>query len=335
MNEIEPYRQSLASVANSWQTISNEAKTSLSFTIEQQFAIEAMTKNSYLFSVAQKNPDSLYAAMTKVAAVGLSLNSAMQYAYLVPRSRKVGNQYIPEVCLDISYKGLIKIATDTGAIKWAKAEIVRESDVFNYKGPCEKPEHICDPFKSDRGKYIGVYCIAKTSEDDYLVEIMTEAECMEIASKSEAFKKNSGPWAEFGGEMRKKAVIKRASKTWPRTEISDRIQVAVDTINEHEGIDFSQNERDVTPKRTAIHAYAENIDNIRAIREAFEAEDYPLVVQLWDEITGDPEADVNSGQNDKTLLWVAPTKYKEYGLPEPIFSTELRAWLKENASKYR
>lgn len=333
MNQVAPYQEKLAEVSNCWQTISSEAKTSLSFTIEQQFAIEAMTKNNYLFGVAQKNPQSLYNAMTKLAAVGLSLNSTTQYAYLVPRSRKVGRDYVPEICLDISYKGLIKIATDTGSIKWAKAEIVREADTFNYKGPCEKPEHICDPFKSDRGKYIGVYCIAKTSEDDYLVEIMTEAECMEIAAKSEAFKKNMGPWAEFGGEMRKKAVIKRASKTWPKTEISDRIHVAVDALNEHEGIDFDRPY--VKKGRTALDAFNANYGSIQAIREAYANGDYQYAVQCWDEITGDPDGNADLGEDDKSLLNIAPSKYQQYGLPEPIFSTELRAWLKENASKYR
>ena len=228
--EVAPYQQMLTRAKSEWPSITHEAGTKLSFIIEQQFALEAMNKNSFLFKIAQNNPSSLYGAMTKLAAVGLSLNSASQYAYLVPR----GGQ----VCLDISYKGLIKVATDTGSIKWAQAEIVRESDTFNYKGPCEKPEHICDPFAADRGKYIGVYCIAKTADDDYLVEVMTEAECLEIAAKSEAFKKNSGPWVDFGGEMRKKAVIKRGSKTWPKTDRSERISTAVEVINEHEGIDF-------------------------------------------------------------------------------------------------
>jgi len=222
-NQVEPYQQMLTMARNEWAGITSEAGTSLSFKIEQQFALEAMNKNNYLFKIAQENPQSLYDAMTKTAAIGLSLNSASQYAYLIPRNRKVGETYIGEVCLDISYKGLIKIATDTGSIKWAKAEVVREADTFNYKGPCSMPEHICDPFKTDRGIIVGVYCIAKTSDGDFLIEIMSEQECMEIAAKSEAFKKGYGPWKEFGGEMRKKAVIKRASKTWPKTDKSERI----------------------------------------------------------------------------------------------------------------
>jgi len=243
--EEQGYQIALRETSQQWPSLINDAGTNLSFNVEQEFAIEAMTKNPYLFQTAQNNPASLQASMKKVAMVGLSLNSASQYAYLVPRSRKIGNQYMGEVCLDISYKGLIKIATDTGSIKWAQAEIVREADSFNYKGPAEKPEHTCNPFQKDRGDIVGVYCIAKTSDNDYLVEIMTEQECMEIAGKSEAFKKGFGPWKEFGGEMRKKAVIKRASKTWPKTDKSERIQTAVEVLNEHEGIDFESRKNSI------------------------------------------------------------------------------------------
>lgn len=279
--EVAPYQQMLQMASNEWASITNEAGTNLSFKIEQQFALEAMTKNNYLFSVAQENPNSLYASMTKLAAVGLSLNSANQYAYLIPRSRKNGNQYVKEVCLDISYKGLIKIATDTGSIKWAKAEIVREADTFNYKGPCEMPEHICDPFKTDRGKYVGVYCIAKTADDDFLVEIMTEQECMEIANKSEAFKKNSGPWAEFGGEMRKKAVIKRASKTWPKTDRSERIHTAVDVLNEHEGIDFESKNKAVPD--------AEILEQLDIAGGFLEADGKDAFLRIWMDLDEDEQ----------------------------------------------
>lgn len=89
------------------------------------------------------------------------------------------------------------------------------------------------------------------------------------------------------------------------------------------------------PVRTVLDAYNYNLPCINGMREAFDKQDYTYFIQCWDEITGDSEADVNTGKNDKTLLWVAPTKYKEHGLPEPVFTTEQRAFLKENAAKYR
>ncbi|MDO1851433.1 hypothetical protein Q2367_25255, partial [Escherichia coli] len=40
--------------------------------------------------------------------------------------------------------------------------------------------------------------------------------------------------------MMKKTVIKRASKLWPKSE---RLDTAVQVLNEHEGIDFSNDKK--------------------------------------------------------------------------------------------
>src|SRR5699024_1726795 len=135
------------------------------------------------------------------------------YAYLVPRDGAI--------VLDISYKGLIKIATDTGSIMWARADLVYEHDEFTYHGPANMPEHKADVFRKDRGALVGAYCIAKTCDGDVLTEVMPVEEIEKIRGKSMAYvKKKSGPWVTWFTQMVKKAVIKRASKTWPYTDRS-------------------------------------------------------------------------------------------------------------------
>lgn len=202
---------------------------------ESLFAMQALQKNTGLMETAVKNPTSLRNSMLNIAAIGISLNPALHDAYLVPRDG--------HVCLDISYKGLIKIATESGAIKWVKAELVFDQDEFTYNGPASKPEHRCDPFIKDRGNIKGVYCIAKTKEDDILVEVMSAEDLMVIKKSSPAYKAGSGPWVNFEGEMSKKAVIKRASKTWPRVEIDNRLREAIDMLNESEGYEFGEVEK--------------------------------------------------------------------------------------------
>lgn len=225
--------------------ISEHENTGISYEKESVFAYQALMKNDFTMKTAMNNPGSVINAVVNIASVGLSLNPATSYAYLVPRDKAI--------CLDISYQGLIKIATDSGSIMWAKADLVYENDEFKYHGPAALPDHTADPF-GDRGDFKGVYCIAKTHDGDYLVETIAADEIIRIRDESASIKyaksdsqKASSPWTRYFGEMAKKACIKRASKTWPKTEQHERIQKAVEIIHETEGSNweaFSKEERD-------------------------------------------------------------------------------------------
>jgi recombination protein RecT len=199
---------------------------------ESQFALQAVMKNDKL---AQCSPVTVQNAIINVAAVGLTLNPALGYAYLVPESEKVkdanGREVWVQNCfLRVSFKGLLKIATDSGSILWVKAEIVKAADKFTYRGPCELPIHEMDAF-GDRGVTVGVYCIAKTHQGDYLVDVMSAAEIKTIRGAA----KQDGVWSKWPEEMAKKAIIKRASKQWPKTDREDRLDKAVAVLNEYEG----------------------------------------------------------------------------------------------------
>lgn len=237
---------------------------------ESQFAIQAIQKNDKL---AQCMVNTVQNAIINVAAVGLTLNPALGYAYLVPESVKQGNgQYSQECMLRVSFKGLLKIATDSGSIKWAKAEIVKENDQFTYRGPCEMPVHNMQPF-GDRGKTVGVYCIAKTHDGDILVDIMGIDEINKIRSAA----KTSYVWNNWPDEMTKKAMIKRASKQWPKTDRSERLDLAVAAINEYEGSDDTQRqEKDVTPAAKEITKEQINDDRLEMAIEKINAGEYSL-----------------------------------------------------------
>jgi recombinational DNA repair protein RecT len=47
--------------------------------------------------------------------------------------------------------------------------------------------------------------------------------------------KQDGVWSKWPEEMAKKAIIKRASKQWPKTDREDRLDKAVAVLNEYEG----------------------------------------------------------------------------------------------------
>jgi recombination protein RecT len=228
----------------------------MNFAKEAQFALQLLKANNFLRSTAQDNPDSLQNAITNIAAIGISLNPAVKEAYLVPRGKMV--------CLDISYIGLVKLATDTGSIQWVQAEVVKEKDTFEYLGVGKAPLHKMNPF-GERGGVVGVYCVAKLASGESLCTIMSRGECDAIRDKSSQAAK-SGPWVQFYEEMLKKTVIKRASKLWPKSE---RLDTAVHVLNEHEGIDFESEKKPHMDKPSSAEAPTEKtFENIRALLKA-------------------------------------------------------------------
>ena len=198
---------------------------SIKFEREAEFAIQVLAGNEYALKLAFSNRQSVINSVTNLAAIGLSLNPAKKQAYLVPRDGKI--------CLDISYIGLVELAVASGSVRWAKAELVRESDVFRLNGFDKPPTHDFAPFAKDRGAIVGVYCVAKTADGDYLVDTMTIDEVFDIRDRSAAWKawiskQKKCPWVTDEGEMIKKTIIKRASKMWPKT---DRLDQAIHHLN--------------------------------------------------------------------------------------------------------
>jgi len=229
MSAIVPYQNEIEAAQKKFVEIVQRTSSGVVFEVESMFAMQAISKNDFLAGTANKNLPSLRNAIINVASVGLSLNPVTQYAYLVPRDG--------QVCLDVSYKGLLKLATDSGSILWGRAELVYEKDTFRYRGPAAIPEHEADVFATDRGVFIGVYCVAKTVEGDFLVDIMTAAEIDKVKEASKTTKADT-PWRKWFGEMAKKTIIKRASKTWPRSDKNERLAQAIQIVNDHEGLDL-------------------------------------------------------------------------------------------------
>jgi len=208
----------------------------VNFKSEASFAMQLLKANSFLQKIAMSNPQTLQYAVLNVASVGLSLNPVEKHAYLVPRNGSV--------CLDISYMGLIHLLVESGSIKWMQSELVKENDTFIFEGVGREPTHEFNAF-GDRGEVLGVYCVAKTEDGEYLTSLMSKGECYQIRNRSEAWKrKQSGPWKTDEGEMMKKTVIKRAFKLLPKNDKAKRIYAAIEHDNNQNKIDFAA---EITP----------------------------------------------------------------------------------------
>lgn len=221
------------------EQFTKNAPATMKYSAERGFAIQLLQNNSYLMKVAHENPISLQQAVANVAAIGLSLNPAEKLAYLIPRTVKVNNQFVSKIFLEPSYVGLIKLATDSGSIDWVQANIVYANDEFTDNGVGEKPTHKYSPFANveSRGEFVGTYCVAKTGSD-YLTTMMSSTEVFNIRGRSESFKKyGKGVWVTDFNEMAKKSVVRRAFKTWTRTNVHTPFAEAVELSNKNEGFE--------------------------------------------------------------------------------------------------
>lgn len=246
------------------------ADSAIVFEREAAFAMQAIGSNDYLMGVASSNRQSVINAITNVASIGISLNPASKQAYLVPRDGRV--------CLDISYMGLLDLAVASGSICWGKAELVHANDTFHLNGMDKAPTHQYNPFAKaeDRGEIVGTYVVAKLPNGDYLTETMTIDAVRAIRDRSSAWKawiskKKSCPWVTDEGEMVKKTVIKRGSKTWPKT---GRLDQAIQHLNLDGGEGLAVLEQGNPEQATDRIDPQPLIDGIAALRTDEEAAAY-------------------------------------------------------------
>lgn len=229
------------------------SEPTIAFKREMEFAMQVFSGNEFLARAAASTPAATRSAILNLSSIGITLNPAKKLAYLVPR--KIGDKF--QVCLDISYFGIMHIAQQAGAILWCQSAIVRKNDKFTLIAIDKPPQHEFNAFDTieSRGDVVGAYVVAKTPDGDYLTHTMRASDIFAIRDRSEAWKAfvakkvKSCPWSTDEEQMILKTVVKQAHKYWPRR---DRLDQAIDYINTDggEGINFAAErgvEKDVSP----------------------------------------------------------------------------------------
>ena len=232
-NAVAVWKLEIEAARPQFEAIAKADGNLVTYQREALFAMQLFDKSDGL----QKcSPPSIRNAVINVASVGLTINPAMKLAYLVPRKGVA--------CLDISYIGLVKLATDSGGVLAVAAIPVRANDQFTYADPFTMPVHKFSPFDDEtvRGDIVGVYTVAKLASGITQIDTLSREEINKIRAVSKA---SSGPWVEWFEEMVKKSGVKRASKMWPRTE---RMAMAEAILNEHEGMVIDNADSEVKEK---------------------------------------------------------------------------------------
>ena len=193
---------------------------------EIAFALQILRTNAQTFEKCV--PGSIRDAVINIGLTGATLNPAMQQAFLIPRN--IRNKGLC-CCLDFSYRGLVKIATDSGSVLDIDATCVYEGDEFYYEmGLNPVLKHIpCNERASE--KLTHVYAVATLYNGIKKFIVLTREDVEKARKSSQA--PDSPAWKGWYEEMARKTAVKRLYKLLPQT---DRLSEAIAVVNEHEGL---------------------------------------------------------------------------------------------------
>jgi recombination protein RecT len=176
---------------------------------------------------------SLLKACLSAAELGLSLNKSMGEADILKvwdgRLKKNVAQFRPR------YKGLMKLAMQSGEVLKIESRLVHANDVFEVEEGLDS-RIIHKHGLSNRGEMVGAYCVWKLKNGETQFEVMNKEQILSIRERSSAKTKDGtvvGPWKTDEAEMWRKTVVRRASKYMP---LSTEAQRAVAVDNQAEGV---------------------------------------------------------------------------------------------------
>lgn len=174
-----------------------------------RIAMTAIRKNRALLNCDLR---SFVGAILQAAQLGLEPDGVLGEAYLIPFGK--------ECTLIPGYKGLLKLARQSGQISSITARAVHAKDEFVFEfGLQEDLKHV--PSREEEpGPLTDVYAIARLKDGGVQVDVMTSADVNRIRDKSQGYQNarrfnKPTPWDEHYDEMAKKTVIRRLCKLLP------------------------------------------------------------------------------------------------------------------------
>jgi recombination protein RecT len=208
-------------------------------------ALTAVQKNEALMKVSA---GSILQACMDCAAYGLVPNSMTNEAHLVP----FGNSCV----LVVGYKGLIKLATNTGLVSAVKVRKVFENDFFKYElGLNDILEH--KPATSNPGKFIGCYAVVVFTDGTQDFRYVSKEEGLAHGKRfSKNFGSKSSTWKLDEEAMICKTAVRMVLKYVPsspenlkRSEALSRAITSDERMESGAGIiDIEQAEEIRAPK---------------------------------------------------------------------------------------
>ena len=151
----------------------------------------------------QCNINSVLKAMMESARYGLEPNSPLSEAALIPFGNNV--QFL------IEYRGLMKLAWNTGMLKTLDFDKVCENDHFVYKKTTKGIEFEHTPnLLQDRGLPYAYYALAELKNGGVAFQVMSKDDVVKHAKQfSRAYSTKTSPWQTDFDAMAYKTVIRQ------------------------------------------------------------------------------------------------------------------------------
>lgn len=192
-------------------------------------SLAAMQHTPKLFECSQ---ESILLSMMRAASYGLVPDGgAMGHGYLVPfwngKAKRMDCQFIP------GYRGLVKLARNSGEVADVWAEVVYEADMvapgaFKYElGLDPTLQHKRNDVAESAGELRYAYAVARFRDGEKRFTVMNRREVLETKAKSASRTREGevfGPWVDHEAEMWKKTAIRRLCKSLPLSpEVAQQI----------------------------------------------------------------------------------------------------------------
>jgi recombination protein RecT len=169
-------------------------------------------------ALARCTPDSFLGALMTASQLGLE-PGPLGLSYLVP--------YGDKCTFIVGYKGLIRLARNSGQLVDVWGEIVYENDHFKQTLGLHR-DLVHEPAEGDRGKPTHVYAAAELKDGGRPFIVMTVPEVEAIRARSKAGK--NGPWVTDWNAMAIKTAIKQLSKWLPLSVEAEAAIAHDDTV---------------------------------------------------------------------------------------------------------
>lgn len=194
----------------------------------------AVNRNPQILECTQA---SILETINRAAELGLDLSGTLGEAYPVPFNNKIkmpdGREIWAMQCsLIIGYRGLEKLAWQSGEVESIDAEVVYLKDKFVFKKGTEVLVEWTPCMEDDRGPVIGAYACVKMKSGGKLARFLPKSDIDKIRNASKS--KNSPAWANWWDEMARKCALKRTLKDAPLS--TEKFVAAIE--QDHEDMDL-------------------------------------------------------------------------------------------------